>query len=63
MPPPAKKRGNQVGLVFRPAGFFTFNSSAATRRSRNRFPTRDWRRLHRCHRRGTCPVNGHCHGG
>jgi hypothetical protein len=24
---------------------------------------RDQRRLHRCHRRGTCPVNGHRHGG
>ncbi len=24
---------------------------------------RDWRRLHRCHRRGTRPINGHCHGG
>jgi hypothetical protein len=31
---------NQAGLVFRPAGFFTFISGAATRRSRNRFPTR-----------------------
>ncbi len=31
---------NQVGLVFRPAGFFTFSSGAAMRRSQNRFPTR-----------------------
>jgi hypothetical protein len=31
---------NQVGLVFRPTGFVTFLSGAATKRSRNRFPTR-----------------------
>jgi hypothetical protein len=24
---------------------------------------RDWRRHHRCHRHGTCPVKGHCHRG
>ncbi len=29
-----------VRLVFRPAGFFTLFSGAATRRSQNRFPTR-----------------------
>jgi hypothetical protein len=31
---------NQAGLVFRPAGFFTFCLGAATRQSQNRFPTR-----------------------
>jgi hypothetical protein len=31
---------NQAGLVLRPASFFTFSSGAATRRTRNRFPTR-----------------------
>jgi hypothetical protein len=31
---------NQVGLVFRPAGFFTFLSGTATKWSRNRFPNR-----------------------
>jgi hypothetical protein len=29
----------QAGLVFRPAGFFTFHSGVATRRSWSRFPT------------------------
>jgi hypothetical protein len=32
---------NQVGLVFRPAGFFSFSSGATPRRSRNHIPT--WR--------------------
>ncbi len=31
---------HQAGLVFRPAGFYTFLPGAATKRSRNRFPTR-----------------------
>jgi hypothetical protein len=31
---------NRAGLIFRPAGFSTFPSGAATRRSQNRFPTR-----------------------
>ncbi len=68
---PRRSCRNQAGLVFRPADFFTFTSGAATRWSRNRFPTwrggfcmpRDRRGLHRCHRRGTRPVNGHRHGG
>ncbi len=37
---PRRSCRNQAGLVFRPAGFFTFLSGATTRRSRNRFPTR-----------------------
>jgi hypothetical protein len=36
---PRRSRRDQVGLVLRPAGLFTFFfSGAATRRSRNRFP-------------------------
>jgi hypothetical protein len=31
---------DQAGLVFKPAGLFTFFSDAAIKRSRNRFPTR-----------------------
>jgi hypothetical protein len=37
---PRRSCRNQAGLIFRPADFFTFLSGAATRRSRNRFPTR-----------------------
>ncbi len=38
---PRRSCRNQAGLVFRPAGLFTFLfSGTATRRSRNRFPTR-----------------------
>ncbi len=37
---PRRSCRNQTVLVFRPTGFFTFTSSAATRRSWNRFPTR-----------------------
>ncbi len=37
---PRRPCRNQVGLVFRPTGFSTFPSGAATRRSQNRFPTR-----------------------
>jgi hypothetical protein len=37
---PRQSCRNQAGLVFRPAGFFTFTSGAATRRSWNCFPTR-----------------------
>jgi hypothetical protein len=37
---PRRSCRNQAGLVFRPAGVFTFPSGATTRRSRNRFPTR-----------------------
>jgi hypothetical protein len=36
---PRQSCRNQAGLIFRPAGFFIFPSGAATRRSRNRFPT------------------------
>ncbi len=36
---PRRSRRNQGGLVFRPAGFFTFTYGTATRRSLNRFPT------------------------
>jgi hypothetical protein len=57
---PRQSCRNHVGLVFRPAGFFTFLFfGAATRRSRNRVLTRDLRCLHSLHRHGTCPVNGH----
>jgi transposase InsO family protein len=65
---PRRSCRNQVGLVFRPAGLFTFLfSNAATRRSWNRFPTRlrrflhaqDRRRLHSLHRHGTRLVNRH----
>jgi hypothetical protein len=38
--PPRRPCRHQAGLVFRPAGFYTFLPGAATRRSRNRFPTR-----------------------
>jgi hypothetical protein len=42
LPAPRQSYRNQAGLVFIPAGFFTFSFiGAATRRSRNRFPT--WR--------------------
>jgi hypothetical protein len=37
---PRRSCRNQAGLVFRPAGFFTFTSGAATRQSQNCFPTR-----------------------
>jgi hypothetical protein len=37
---PRRSCRNQAGLVFRPTGFFTFSSGAATRQSLNRFPTR-----------------------
>ncbi len=36
---PGRSCRNQAGLVFRPTDFYTFPSSAAMRRSRNRFPT------------------------
>jgi hypothetical protein len=36
---PRRSYRNQVGLVFRPAGYFTFPSGATTRRSQNRFPS------------------------
>jgi hypothetical protein len=36
---PRRSCCNQAGFVFRPAGFFTFFSGAATRQSWNRFPT------------------------
>ncbi len=36
---PRRSCRNHAGLVFRPAGFSTFPSGAAMRRSRNRFPT------------------------
>ncbi len=55
----------QVGLVFRPAGFFAFSFCATRRRSRNRFsPTLggvfalDWKRPHRLHNRGVCSDSG-----
>jgi hypothetical protein len=38
---PRRSCRNQVGLVFRPTGFFTFSSGAATRRSRNCFLPRE----------------------
>ncbi len=58
---------NQTGLVFRPAGFFTFLfSGAATKRSWNHFPiarrflhAQDRQCLHSLHRHGTCPLNRH----
>jgi hypothetical protein len=36
---PRRSCRNQVGLVFRPTGLFTFSSGAATRWSQKRFPT------------------------
>jgi hypothetical protein len=56
------------GSVFKPVGFFAFSFiGTATRRSRNRFPTRqggfsharDKQHLHSLHRRGTHPFSGH----
>jgi hypothetical protein len=60
---------SQVGLIFRPSGFFTFPSGHKTVPELFSYLARmflhdwDWRSHHRLHRHGTRPVNGHRHRG